>query len=159
MRLTDFCRYNQCPIKEKPSIVILLIAKSPGLDPSSNTLATDAKSRLIRKDPDAGKDWGQEEKRAAEDEKVGWHHRLSGHAIVVVQSPSRVQLFVTPWARSSMPGFPVLHHLQEFAQTHVHWVGDAAQPSNEFEQTPGDGEGQGSLLCSSPWGHKESDMA
>ena len=28
----------------------------------------------------------------------------------------------------------------------------------EFEQTPGDGEGQGSLVCCSPWGHKESDM-
>ena len=28
-----------------------------------------------------------------------------------------------------MPGFPVLHHLLEFAQTHVHWVGDAIQPS------------------------------
>ena len=30
----------------------------------------------------------------------------------------------------SMPGFPVLHHLPEFAQTHVHWVGDAIQPSH-----------------------------
>ena len=29
----------------------------------------------------------------------------------------------------SMPGFPVLHHLLEFAHTHVHWVGDAIQPS------------------------------
>ena len=29
----------------------------------------------------------------------------------------------------SMPGFPVLHHLLEFAQTHVHWVSDAIQPS------------------------------
>ena len=29
----------------------------------------------------------------------------------------------------SMPGFPVLYHLLEFAQTHVHWVGDAIQPS------------------------------
>ena len=29
----------------------------------------------------------------------------------------------------SMPGFPVLHHLPEFAQTHVHWVGDAIHPS------------------------------
>ena len=29
-----------------------------------------------------------------------------------------------------MPGFPVLHHLLEFAQTHVHWVGDAIQPSH-----------------------------
>ena len=35
----------------------------------------DAKSWLIRKDPDAGKDWGQEEK-GTEDEMVGWHHRL-----------------------------------------------------------------------------------
>ena len=29
---------------------------------------------------------------------------------------------------------------------------------HEFEQTPGDSEGQGSLACFSPWGHKESDM-
>ena len=30
----------------------------------------------------------------------------------------------------SMPGFPVLHHLLEFAQTHIHWVGDGIQPSH-----------------------------
>ena len=30
----------------------------------------------------------------------------------------------------SMPGFPILHHLLEFAQTHVHWVSDAIQPSH-----------------------------
>ena len=39
----------------------------------------DAKNWLIGKDPDAGKDWGQEEKGTTEDEMVGWHHRLSGH--------------------------------------------------------------------------------
>ena len=39
----------------------------------------DAKNWLIWKDPDAGKDWGQEEKRMTEDEMVGWHHRLNGH--------------------------------------------------------------------------------
>ena len=39
----------------------------------------DAKSRLIRNDPDAGRDWGQEEKGTTEDEMVGWHHRLGGH--------------------------------------------------------------------------------
>ena len=39
----------------------------------------DAKSWLIGKDPDAGKDWGQEEKGTTEDEMVGWYHRLSGH--------------------------------------------------------------------------------
>ena len=38
----------------------------------------DAKSWLIAKDPDAGKDWRQE-KRMTEDEMVGWHHRLDGH--------------------------------------------------------------------------------
>ena len=66
----------------------------------------DAKSWLVEKDPDAGKDWSQEEKGATEDEMIGWHHWLNGH---------------------------------------------------ELEQTPGDGEGQGSLACCSPWGHKESD--
>ena len=39
----------------------------------------DARSWLIWKDPDAGKDWGQEGKGMAEDEMVGWHHRLNGH--------------------------------------------------------------------------------
>ena len=66
----------------------------------------DAKSWLTGKDPDAGKDWGQE-KGAAEDEMVGWQHQLDGH---------------------------------------------------EFQQTPGDSEGQGSLVCHSPWGCKELDM-
>ena len=36
------------------------------------------KSQLIGKDPDAGKDWGQEEKGTTEDEMVGWHHWLNG---------------------------------------------------------------------------------
>ena len=39
----------------------------------------DAKSWLIGKDPDAGRDWGQDEKGMTEDEMVGWHHWLSGH--------------------------------------------------------------------------------
>ena len=39
----------------------------------------DAKSWLIWKDPDTGKDWGQEEKGMTEDEMVGWHHRLNAH--------------------------------------------------------------------------------
>ena len=76
-------------------------AEAPILWPS------DGKIWLIEKDPDAGKDWGQEENGVTEDEIVRWHHSLSGH---------------------------------------------------EFEQTPGDCEGQGSLACCSPWGLKESDM-
>ena len=38
----------------------------------------DAKSQLIRKDPDAEKDWGQEEKWTTEDEMAGWHHQING---------------------------------------------------------------------------------
>ena len=37
------------------------------------------KSWLIGKDPDARRDWGQEEKGTTEDEMAGWHHRLEGH--------------------------------------------------------------------------------
>ena len=48
-------------------------AESPVLWPP------DAKSWLIGKDPDAGRDWGQEEKGVTEDEMAGWHHRLDGH--------------------------------------------------------------------------------
>ena len=56
----------------------------------------DVKSQLIGKDPDAEKDWRQEEKGTTEDEMVGWHHQFNEH---------------------------------------------------EFEQTLGDGEGQGSPMC------------
>ena len=40
---------------------------------------SDVKNWLIWKDPDAGKNWRQEEKGMTEDETVGWHHRLDGH--------------------------------------------------------------------------------
>ena len=51
----------------------------------------DVKSRLIRKDPDAGKDWRQEEKGTTEDEMVGWHHRLNGHEFEQAQGDSEGQ--------------------------------------------------------------------
>ena len=38
-----------------------------------------AKGQLIGKDPNAGKNWGQEEKGTTEDEMAGWHHRLNVH--------------------------------------------------------------------------------
>ena len=49
----------------------------------------DSKSWLIRKDPDAGKDWRQEEKRMTEDEMVGWQHQLNGHELK--QTPETVK--------------------------------------------------------------------
>ena len=63
----------------------------------------DMKNWLIGKDPDARKDWKQEEKGMTEDKIFGWHHRVNGH---------------------------------------------------EFEQTLGDDEGRGSLVCCSPQGHR-----
>ena len=42
-----------------------------------------AKSWLIGKDSDVGRDWGQEEKGMTEDEMAGWHHRLDGHWVWV----------------------------------------------------------------------------
>ena len=48
-------------------------AETPILSPP------DEKSWLIGKDPDAGRDWGQEEKGTTEDEMAGWHHQLDGH--------------------------------------------------------------------------------
>ena len=46
---------------------------------SSNIWPPDVKRRFTGKDPNAGKDWGQEEKGVTESEMVGWHHRLNGH--------------------------------------------------------------------------------
>ena len=43
-------------------------------------------------------------------------------------SVAELCLTETPWL--CMPGLPVLHHLRKPAQTHVHWVGDASQPSH-----------------------------
>ena len=38
------------------------------------------------------------------------------------------------------------------------WLDGIIDSMDKFEQTPGDGEGQGGLVCHSPWGSKESDM-
>ena len=51
----------------------------------------DAKSRLIRKDPDAGKTWRQEEKGMTDDEMVGWHHQLNGHEFKQAQGDGEAQ--------------------------------------------------------------------
>ena len=62
----------------------------------------DERSQLIGKDPDVGRDWGQEEKGAAEDEKVGWHHQLNGHefeqALRDSEGQGRLACY-SPWGR------------------------------------------------------------
>ena len=71
-------------------------AEAPILWPS------DAKNQLIGKDPDAGKDWGQEEKGRTEDEMVRWHHWLNGHEFeqALGDGEGRGGLaFCSPWSR------------------------------------------------------------
>ena len=78
------------PISSSPTISEVELEFSPWLQNMSTLLVytgaeapilwpLDAKNWLIGKDPDAGKDWGQEEKGMTEDEMAGWHHRLNGH--------------------------------------------------------------------------------
>ena len=59
-----------------------------------------AKSWLIWKDPDAGRDWGQDEKGMAEDEMVRWHHRFNGHEFEQTPGDSERQrslVCYSPW--------------------------------------------------------------
>ena len=92
------------PVNAKGNISWIFIGGTEAEAEALILWPSDAKSQLNGKDPDAGKDWEQEEKRAKDDEMVGWHHRLNGH---------------------------------------------------EFEQTPGDCKGQGSLSCCSAWDRKQ----
>ena len=67
------------PVHPKGDQSWVFIAKT---DVEAETLVLwppDAKSWLIWKDPDAGKDWGQEEKGMTEDEMIGWHYQLNEH--------------------------------------------------------------------------------
>ena len=95
------------PVNPKANQSWLFIGRTDAEAETPILWPPDAKNWLIWKDPDAGKDWRQEEKGMLEDEMVRRHHWFDGH---------------------------------------------------EFEEAPGVGDGQGSLVCCSSWGHKESDM-
>ena len=60
----------------------------------------DANRWLTGKDPDAGKDWGQEGKGITEDEMAGWHSRLNGHEFEQTLGDSEgqgTQAYCSPW--------------------------------------------------------------
>ena len=65
------------PVNPKGNQPFIFIGKTDAKAPI--LWSPDVKSQCIRKDPDAGKDWGQEEKGKTEDEMVGWHLQLNGH--------------------------------------------------------------------------------
>ena len=66
------------PVHPKGDQPWVFIGKTDTEDETPIICPPDAKSWLIWKDPDAGKDWGREEKGMTEDEMVGWHHWLTG---------------------------------------------------------------------------------
>ena len=93
-------RSNQSILKEiSPGCSLeglMLKAETPILWPLH------AKSWLIGKDPDAGKDWRREEKRTTEDEMVQWHHRFNGHEFEQAPGASDGQgslACCSPWGR------------------------------------------------------------
>ena len=66
------------PVHPKGNQPWIFIARTDAEAEAPKLWPPDAKSQLTGKDPDAGKDGGQEEKGATEDETVGWHHQLNG---------------------------------------------------------------------------------
>ena len=89
-------------------------AKAPILSPP------DAKSWLIRKDPDAGKDWGQEEKGATENEMGGWHHWLNGHESEQTQGDSEGQGSLACSGHGVAMSWTRLSNWTELNWSHVH---------------------------------------
>ena len=62
----------------------------------------DVRSRLIGKDPNVGKDWGEKEKGATENGMAGWHHRINGHEFEQTSGESEGQgslEYCSPWSR------------------------------------------------------------
>ena len=99
----SFGQQGDKPVNPKENQPRIFIGRTDAEAEAPILWPPDVNNWLIGKDTDAGEDQGQQEKRLAEDEMVGWHHRLNGR---------------------------------------------------KFEQTLGDSDGQGSLVCSSPWGRR-----
>ena len=68
------------PVNPKGNQTWIFIGRTDAEAETPILCPPDAKSWLIGKEPDAGKDWRQEKKGTTEDEMVGWHHRLNEHA-------------------------------------------------------------------------------
>ena len=66
------------PVNPKGNQLWVFIGRTDAEVEALTLWPPDGKSQLIGKDPDAGKDWHQEEKWETEDEMTGWYHRLNG---------------------------------------------------------------------------------
>ena len=73
------------PVNPKGNQSWIFIGRTEAEAEASIFWPPDAKSQLIRKDPDVGKDWRQEEKGMTKDEMAGWYHRLYWHKLSKLQ--------------------------------------------------------------------------
>ena len=127
---TDFFQ----PLQEELSVMSSYIYEFPkGKQPwlfiggtDAEAWPPDAKSWLIRKDPDAGKHWRQEEKGMTEDEIVGWHHWLNGHEFEQALEDGAGQgnlACCNPWGRKESDMTEYLNNI---------WIGQCDQLCPEF---------------------------
>ena len=72
-------KFNLCEVHSKGDQSCVFFGRNDAKAETPVLWPPHAKSWLIGKDPDAGRDWEQEEKGTTEDEMVGWHHWLNGH--------------------------------------------------------------------------------
>ena len=112
------------------------------------------------KKTDAGKDWRQEKKGTTEKEMTGWHHWLNGHEFEHVLGDGETPVLWPPHVKSWLIGKDSDAGRdwgqEEKGTTQDEMVGWYHRLNGyEFEQAPGDGERQGSLVCCSPWSHRE----
>ena len=70
------------PVNLKGNQSWILIGRTDAKAEAPVLWSPDMNGWLIGKVPDAGKDWGQKENRASEDEMAGWHHQCNGHELV-----------------------------------------------------------------------------
>ena len=91
-----------------------------------------AKNQLVGKDPDAGKDWRQEEKGTTEDEVVGWHHCLDGHefeqALRVGDGEGSLAC-CSPWGRKKLDMIEQLNKKKKMHTVKLSGVSLSSSPS------------------------------
>ena len=103
----------------------------------------DAKNWLIGKDPDAGKDWRQEEKGTTKEEMVGWHHWLDGHEFEQAPGGSDGQgslACCSPWIHKELDTTEwlnwtesLMHNSQAWFHT---WITQGAKQTNKNKPMP-----------------------
>ena len=120
------CKVIQ-PVHPKGNQSWIIIGRTDAEVETAILWSPDGKNWLIGKDPDAGKDWGHEEKRTTEDEMVGWHHQLDGHEFEQALGVGDGQgglAWCSPWG-----------HKELDTTEQLNWTEQSKEPSRVFSNT------------------------